>query len=144
MVYSKFRFCLAAGCLLVLSATSAAEESVIFVTLQDDGSLFNRGLAASTDKTKVGKIMFKVTNNSKWRTHRFIILAMKEYGGGILLKERDTPIYDYTRHSIGEISDLAPGKTGALSLDLRRGIYILTCIRHGPYLNGMWTVITVE
>jgi uncharacterized cupredoxin-like copper-binding protein len=144
VVYSKFRFFLAAGCLLALSANAVAEEPVISVTILDNGSLFHRGVTASIGKTRVGKITFKVTNNSNWRTHSFVVLPMKEYGAELRIKEGGGPLYDYTRHGIGAIYDLAPGRTGALSLDLHEGTYILTCIRHGPYLNGMWTALTVE
>jgi uncharacterized cupredoxin-like copper-binding protein len=145
MVYSKFCFFSVAGCLLAHSANAVAEESTISVTIQDNGSWFRRGVTASTGKTRVGKITFEVKNKSNWHTHSLVVLPMKEYGGQeLLIKKGDDRIYDYTRHGIGAISDLAPGRTGALSLDLHEGTYILTCIRHGPYLNGMWTALTVE
>jgi uncharacterized cupredoxin-like copper-binding protein len=40
-------------------------------------------------------------------------------------------------HSLGEISDLAPGKTGKLTLNLKAGTYILFCNQPGHYKDGM-------
>ena len=45
---------------------------------------------------------------------------------------------------LGEVSDLDPGKSGALTVTLEPGMYILFCNIPGYYASGMWTVITVE
>ena len=138
MVCPKLRFFLAAGCILALSPNAVAEESVISVTLRDNG------VTASTDKTRAGKISFEVKNDSKERTHSFLVVPMKEDGSEMLLNEDEVSVYGYARYSICEIYDIDPGITTAVALDLRRGTYILTSIRHGPYLNGMWTAVMAE
>jgi len=44
---------------------------------------------------------------------------------------------------LGEIPDLAPGKTGTLTVDLKPGSYVLFCNQPGHYHDGMSTVLTV-
>ena len=45
---------------------------------------------------------------------------------------------------LGEVSELEPGKTGALRLDLKPGKYLLFCNIPGHFTSGMWTIFTVE
>jgi len=44
---------------------------------------------------------------------------------------------------LGEISDLDPLASGALTLTLKPGTYILFCNLPGHYMAGMWTLVTV-
>jgi uncharacterized cupredoxin-like copper-binding protein len=44
---------------------------------------------------------------------------------------------------LGEISDLAPGKTGKLTLNLKSGVYLLFCNQPRHYTDGMVTTLTV-
>ena len=45
---------------------------------------------------------------------------------------------------LGEVSELEPGKKGALKLTLKPGTYILYCNVPGHYALGMWTLLTVK
>jgi uncharacterized cupredoxin-like copper-binding protein len=45
---------------------------------------------------------------------------------------------------LGEVSELDPGKTGALRLHLAPGKYLLFCNVPGHFANGMWTEVTVQ
>ena len=44
---------------------------------------------------------------------------------------------------LGEIADLAPGKSGKLTLDLKPGSYVLFCNQPGHYQDGMFATLTV-
>jgi len=44
---------------------------------------------------------------------------------------------------LGEIADLAPGKSGKLTLTLKSGTYVLFCNEPGHYQDGMFTRLTV-
>jgi uncharacterized cupredoxin-like copper-binding protein len=44
---------------------------------------------------------------------------------------------------LGEIADLAPGKTGKLTLNLKPGTYLLFCNQPGHYKDGMIAKVTV-
>ena len=45
---------------------------------------------------------------------------------------------------LGEVSELEPGKSGSLTLNLRPGKYVLFCNVPGHYMGGMWTLLTVN
>jgi uncharacterized cupredoxin-like copper-binding protein len=47
-------------------------------------------------------------------------------------------------HPLAEIADLAPGKTGKLSLNLKPGNYVLFCNQPGHYQDGMLARLTVK
>ncbi|HLH50671.1 MAG TPA: sulfocyanin-like copper-binding protein [Roseiarcus sp.] len=40
--------------------------------------------------------------------------------------------------SLGEVSELKPGKSGSLTLDLKPGSYLLLCNQPGHMRHGMW------
>jgi len=44
---------------------------------------------------------------------------------------------------LGEVSELDPGASGELGIDLAKGSYILYCNVPGHYMAGMWTILTV-
>jgi uncharacterized cupredoxin-like copper-binding protein len=44
---------------------------------------------------------------------------------------------------LGEIADLAPGKTGKLTLNLKPETYLLSCNQPGHYKDGMIAKVTV-
>ena len=45
---------------------------------------------------------------------------------------------------LGEVSELDPGKTGALRLDLAPGTYLPYCNIPNHYMAGMWTLFTTK
>ena len=44
----------------------------------------------------------------------------------------------------GEVSELDPGQSGSLSLNLKSGTYMLLCNVAGHYKAGMYTLIHVS
>ena len=44
----------------------------------------------------------------------------------------------------GEVSELDPGKSGSLTVDLKAGKYLLICNVPGHYGAGMWAEFTVN
>ena len=47
-------------------------------------------------------------------------------------------------HDLGEVSELDPGKSGSLTVDLKPGLYVLFCNVPGHFMAGMWTTLKVE
>jgi uncharacterized cupredoxin-like copper-binding protein len=45
---------------------------------------------------------------------------------------------------LGEVSELDPGASGTLTIDLKPGKYVLFCNLPAHFMNGMWTEITVQ
>jgi uncharacterized cupredoxin-like copper-binding protein len=44
---------------------------------------------------------------------------------------------------LGEVAELDLGQSGALTVTLKPGTYILYCNISGHYAAGMWTLLTV-
>ena len=99
------------------------------------------------DKTSVpaGNVTFNVTNASKDMVHEMIVVAIPADAVGKPLP------YDAAQHevnedqikSMGEVSELDPGKSGKLTVALQPGTYLLLCNQPGHYEAGMWAVFTV-
>ncbi len=91
-----------------------------------------------------GKVTFEVTNASKTMIHEMIVAPIKDENqimpyddAGFKVKEEDST-------HLGEVSELDPGKTGSLTLDLKPGKYLLYCNVAGHYMDGMWTIVEVK
>jgi len=49
------------------------------------------------------------------------------------------------RSAVGHFcGELEPGKSGALTLDFKLGLYAIYCNVPGHFGNGMWTLLKVE
>jgi len=150
----------AAGAFLLLSATLAVADSKVDVTLWDSGtsaeiktdmgmgmpgdhSKASMGLKLSTDHAKAGNVTFQVTNSSKETVHEMVVIPYPA-DGKIPYSDKDAKFDEDAAGHMGEVSELDPGKSGSVTLDLKPGKYVLSCNVATHYANGMWTVFTVE
>ena len=160
---SLFKFAAVATVALGLAASSALAASTIRVKLSDtaEGADMSKsmglGFGMKGDMSKAimsvdvnnkqavrGKVTFEVTNASKTMIHELIVAPVKDENqimpyddAGYKVKEEDST-------HLGEVSELDPGKTGSLTLDLKPGKYLLYCNLPGHYMAGMWTMIEVK
>ena len=58
--------------------------------------------------------------------------------------DNENRVDEEASRDLGEVSELDPGKSGALTLELKPGLYILFCNIPGHYMSGMWTTIEVR
>jgi uncharacterized cupredoxin-like copper-binding protein len=132
--------------LVVAGAAGAATPAAMLgIKLQDsstDSSIAHMRIVLDHDTIKPGRVTLQAENQSKNLVHEVII------GRGDGAKElpmdakRDRVIESRVRR-LGEIADLAPGKTGKLTLNLKPGTYVLFCNQPGHYKDGMATRLTV-
>ncbi len=154
----------AAAMLTFATAPSAAEVSVVKVSLWDKGpdsatpddahpmGLGSNGdmkmamLGVKADVTKVfaGKVTFEVTNASKDIIHEMILSPIPADGKILPYLADQYKVDEDAAGHLGEVSELEPGKSGALTVDLKPGKYVLFCNLPAHFMNGMWTVITVQ
>ena len=131
--------------LLCGAANAAGPAQSLGIKLQDssvDPSLTHMRMVIDHDTLKPGRVTFEATNQSKGLVHEVIVVRDK---GG-----KELP-YDATKNVVvekriqplGEISDLPPGKSGKLTLDLKAGTYLLICNQPGHYKEGMSARVTV-
>jgi uncharacterized cupredoxin-like copper-binding protein len=110
------------------SATAPAAAGKVDVKL---GEMFVR---PNAQVVRAGKITFTVANTGKL-THEMIVertpVTLESSG-----KASEA-------HSSGEVPELAPGKSGKVTLQLKPGTYQLFCNVPGHYAAGQRTSITV-
>ncbi len=155
-----FLIAAAAAAPLLAGLPAAAAETVINVSLWDDPSKdmvsglgygmggdmskANMGIRISQSEAPAGHVTFKVSNDSKDLVHEMVVSPITEAGKPLPYdSEMDQVLEDDAGH-LGEVAELEPGQTGALTLDLKPGQYILYCNVPGHYAGGMWTVVTIK
>ncbi|MBC7477245.1 MAG: hypothetical protein H7317_04015 [Pseudorhodobacter sp.] len=149
---------------MAAGAAFAAAPSVVTVTLWDKGpnsatpddahpmgygpngdmKMAMLGVKADVDTVPAGTVTFQVTNASKDIVHEMILSPLSADGKPLPYVKNELRVDEDAAGHLGEVSELDPGKTGALTVDLTPGKYILFCNIPAHFMNGMWTVITVE
>ena len=143
------------------AAPAFAATSLINVSLADAGSEAELGtdlgmtmpgdmkMAAMhviPDKTEVsaGEVTFKVTNNSKDFVHEMLVVKVADTTKALPYLDGESRVDEDAAGHMGEVSELDPGASAALTITLDKGTYMLFCNIPGHYLAGMWTLVTVN
>jgi uncharacterized cupredoxin-like copper-binding protein len=101
-------------------------------------SLAEWSVRVSRSTAKPGKVVFTVTNIGTV-THEMVVIRTAKLASGLAHGGEASEA-----GSVGEVSDLDPGQTKTVSLNLKRGHYALICNEPGHYMSGMHTDFTVE
>ncbi len=109
-----------------------------------DLSKATMGVKAMPDQAKAGVVTFKVTNNSKDTIHEMIVMQLDKAGDALPYIAAENRVDEDKSGDKGEVSELDPGKSGSLTVDLKPGKYLLICNVPGHYASGMWTEFTVN
>ena len=112
------------------------------INMSGDMSKATMGIKATPDKAKAGVVTFKVTNDSKDTIHEMLVFPLKSETAQLPFVAAENKIEE-EGFDLGEVSELDPGATGALTLNLKPGKYALICNVAGHYMAGMWTIVTV-
>jgi len=153
----------ALGLAAVVTLTAAAQAaSTVQVSLWDKGadmpmstgfaygtpnldmSKATMGMTATPAAVKAGKITFKVKNSSKDTVHEMIVMYLADSKEQLPYIAAENRVDEDKAGDKGEVSELDPGASGALSIDLKPGKYLLICNVPGHFATGMWTEFTVE
>jgi uncharacterized cupredoxin-like copper-binding protein len=120
-----------------------------------DATLTTYTLVLSSNTAPAGKVTFHVTNAATDQNHEFVIfktdlpedqLPLKDDGNGVMMIDEEGA---GVKH-IDEIpdSDLPPGATKDLTVDLQPGRYVIVCnlVKNSTshYHEGMHAVFTVN
>lgn len=131
----------------VASAGVAQAAEVEDVTLWDkDGSM---GVKISQNELKAGKVTFDVANSADSSSqHEMIVakLTSEEIANpdSLPYSEESATVDEEKINDRGEVSELDPGKSGSLTLDLKPGTYMLFCNVPGHYKAKMYSIIHVS
>jgi uncharacterized cupredoxin-like copper-binding protein len=138
--FALFSILFAAGAM-----DAAAATQVVTIRLQDpssDPSIAHMRIVLDRDTVKPGRITLAAENQSKGLVHE-VLIARAADAGSLPFDAKNDRVIEKRVHSLGEISDLAPGKSGKLTLTLKTGTYVLFCNQPGHYKDGMVTKLVV-
>ena len=163
MNYHPLKCFLLAFTLSVAASGSALADATVKVSLWDKGGTMDMTksmglgmgmhgkmkmavMGIKTDKKTVpaGKVTFKVSNASKDVIHEMLVSPVATEDSVLAFVDAENRVDEDKSGDLGEVSELDPGKSGSLTLDLNPGFYILFCNVPGHYMAGMWTVLTVQ
>ncbi len=117
------------------TTTSATAGTPVAVTLGSP-----KEFSVTLDKASVpaGSVTFNVTNGGKMM-HELVIVPAPN--GAAALKDANGEAKE--DGAAGEVPDLAVGKSGSITVDLKPGKYVLLCNLPGHFAGGMWVDFTV-
>ena len=108
-----------------------------------DAAKATMGIKASPDTAKAGVVKFDVTNDSKDTIHEMIVMYMADPSKPLPYIDAEQRVDEDKAGDKGEVSELDPGASGSLTVNLQPGEYLLICNVPGHYAAGMWTTFTV-
>lgn len=108
-----------------------------------DLSKVTMGIAVSQETVKAGEITFEVLNSSTDTIHEMIVARLKDLTQVFPYIPNESRVDEDRLETLGEVSELEPGQTGGLRLDLKPGNYLLFCNIPGHFMAGMWTIFSV-
>ncbi len=129
----------------VSQAFAAAPAQVLEIKLQDpttEPSTAHMRIVLDQDTIGPGRVTFHAENQSKNLVHE-VIVARDEGAKELPIDAKHARVIESRVRRLGEIADLAPGKSGKLTLTLKPGTYLLFCNEPGHYQDGMFTRLTV-
>ncbi|KRB18295.1 MULTISPECIES: sulfocyanin-like copper-binding protein [Mesorhizobium] len=153
---------LVAATLMAGSAGAAQAAELVQVSLWDKGastempmglayampgldlSKATMGIKASPGAVKAGKVTFNVKNDSKDTVHEMIVMYLADPRKPLPYVEAENRVDEDKAGDKGEVSELDPGKSGTLTVELKAGKYLLICNVPGHFGAGMWTEFTVD
>ena len=135
-LFGSFLLATALGSGLALAAQT------VHVDLLDnnDGSM---AISTSEDSVKAGKVTFEVANKSNDVEHEFLIAQLNVPAKDVPFDESTGVVKEGALKGVKELGDLEPGRSGAMTLDLAAGNYLLFCNMPGHYKAGMYHVLAV-
>lgn len=102
------------------------------------------GIKVSTHDVKAGAVTFTVHNASTQLVHEMVLSPVKDAATALPYDKNGQKVDEDAAGHLGEVAELAPGKGGSLTVDLKPGRYILYCNIPDHYVLGMWTLINVK
>ncbi len=157
------RFAALLALAVAVAAPPAFADSTVKVALWDKGGMMDMsksmgmgmgmhanmqmammGIDIGVTSVAAGKVTFEVSNASKDTQHEMLVSPVKDENVTLPFIAAENRVDEEASGDLGEVSELDPGKSGALTLDLKPGLYVLFCNIPGHFMAGMWTTLKVE
>jgi uncharacterized cupredoxin-like copper-binding protein len=105
-------------------------------------TLLSNAIQLETHTVKPGALTFDVTNAAdNHMGHEMVVLKTDLADDHLPLKNGQVPESRFKK--MGEVEDVAPGKSKQLTLRLAPGHYVLICNKVGHYSQGMHASLNV-
>jgi len=131
---------LAAG----LPKSALAGDTVVNIQLQDSttsSGIQNMQMLLDHAVVPAGRVTLRAKNESKQLIHE--VLVFRDSGKPLPYNESSGRIVEKQAHSLGEVSDLKPGKSGQKTFSLSPGTYYLICNQPMHLKGGMYARLKV-
>ena len=115
----------------------------IGLSLNGDKSKATMAMLAVPNTVRAGKVKFIVSNKSGDTVHEMIVAPVADPTKPLDYVQAEDRVNEEAAGHLGEVSELEPGKSWTLEVDLKPGTYILYCNIPKHYMAGMWTLLTV-
>ncbi|BAB51304.1 cupredoxin domain-containing protein [Mesorhizobium japonicum] len=125
-------------------ASTEMPMGLAYATPGIDLSKVTMGIKASPGAVKAGEVTFNVKNDSKDTVHEMIVMYLADPSKPLPYVEAENRVDEDKAGDKGEVSELDPGKSGTLTVELQAGKYLLICNVPGHYGAGMWVEFTVD
>jgi uncharacterized cupredoxin-like copper-binding protein len=109
-----------------------------------DMAMAPMGVRLDVSEVPAGEVTLRVTNDSAMMIHEMLVIPIASTDVTLPYDAEAMRIDEEAAQYLGEVSELDPGGSGALTLTLEPGLYMLACNIPGHYGLGMWTVLTVK
>lgn len=129
----------------LLFSSAARAATVVHASLQDPSNPGVSAMHIALDRASVpaGKVTFQAVNQSKDLVHELIVVRVDSPQATLPYDEKKQDVVEKRIHHLGEVPDLKPGRSGAMTLNLKPGHYLLICNQPGHYKAGMSAPFTV-
>jgi len=141
--FGRALLAMAAGLAASASASAATTVNVALMDPSTDGSVQGMKMTATPDTVKAGVVTFQDINQSKGLVHEMILIRKPADGKQLPYDDKEQKVIEEKIKSLGEVSELDPGKSGKLTVTLSPGNYLLICNQASHYMSGMSTSFTV-
>jgi uncharacterized cupredoxin-like copper-binding protein len=101
------------------------------------------GITLDHDTVAAGEVTFEVTNDSRSMIHEMVVTPVADENLPLPYITDEERVDEDAAGHVGEVAELDPGKSGALTVTLQPGRYVLYCNIPGHYVLGMWSILTV-
>nr|WP_275125813.1 sulfocyanin-like copper-binding protein [Vibrio fluvialis] len=102
------------------------------------------GIKLDVPSVVEGSVSFEVINSSKTMVHEMLVVKVNNFHESLPYQTNEARVIEDKVQDFGEVSELEPGQSGSLTVNLKPGKYLLLCNISGHYERGMFTPFIVE
>ncbi|MFD1554698.1 plastocyanin/azurin family copper-binding protein [Paraburkholderia silviterrae] len=105
-------------------------------------TLLSTAIQLDKHKVKTGRVTIDVKNSADNNMeHELVVLKTDLADNALPVNKGQVP--EHQLRKVGEVEDIAPGKSKHMSFSLAPGHYVLICNKPGHYAAGMHTTLAV-